>query len=70
MGTGTIQSGSPSLLLGEKLVSLAGSTGQEAPRQQQGQGAALTQEVFGLDKDAGPRQSQFSASHRAAPWCF
>ena len=29
MGTGTIVSGSPSLLLGEKLVSLAGSIGQE-----------------------------------------
>ena len=50
----------------EELVRLAGSVGQEAPWQQQGQGAALTWEVLGLDRDA----SQFSAHPRAAPQCF
>ena len=59
-----------SLLLSEELVNLVGSVGQEAPWQQQGQGAALTREALGLDRDAGPRQSQFSANPRAAPQCF
>ena len=40
----------------EELVSLAGSAGQEAPWQQQGQGSALTREALGLDRDAGPRR--------------
>lgn len=70
MGTGTIQSGFPSLLLSDELVSLAGSVGQEAPWQQQGQGTTLRLEALGLDKDAGPEQSQFSAKHRAAPQGF
>ena len=42
MDTGAIQTGPPSLLLREELVSLAGSVRQESPWQQQGQGAALT----------------------------
>ena len=54
----------------EELVRLAGSVGQEAPWQQQGQGAVLTREALGLDRDASPRQSQFSANPRAAPQCF
>ena len=70
VGTGPIQSNTPSLLLREELVSLAGSVGQEAPWQQQGQGSALTREALGLDRDASPRQSQFPANPRAAPQCF
>ena len=70
MGTGTIQSGFPSLLLSDELVSLAGSVGQEAPWQQQGQGATLRLEVLGLDRDTDPEHSQFSAKHRAASQGF
>lgn len=70
LDTGAIRSDPPSLLLGEKLVSLAGSVGQQAPWQQQGQGDALRWEALGLDRDASPWQSQFSANHRAAPQCF
>ena len=70
LGTGAIRSDPPSLLLGEELVSLAGSVGQQAPWQQQEQGDALRWEALGLDRDASPQQSQFSAKHRAAPQCF
>ena len=66
MGTGAIQSGPPSFLLNEELVNLAGSIGQEAPWQQQGQGATLRLEALGLDRDTSPWQSQFSAKHREA----
>ena len=66
VGTGAIQSGPPSFLLNEELVNLAGSIGQEAPWQQQGQGATLRLEALGLDRDTSPRQSQFSAKHREA----
>ena len=54
----------------EELVSLAGSIGQEAPWQQQGQGTTLRLEALAWDRYAGPQQSQFSAKHRAAPQCF
>ena len=66
LGTGAIQSGPPSFLLNEELVNLAGSIGQEAPWQQQGQGATLRLEALGLDRDTSPWQSQFSAKHREA----
>ena len=70
MGTGAIESGPPSLPLSEELVSLAGSVGQEAPWQQQGQSTTLMQEALGLNRDPGSQKSQFSANHRAAPQCF
>ena len=57
VGTGTIESDLPFLLLSEELASLAGSVGQEAPWQQQGQGTALTCEVLGLDRRRPPAQS-------------
>lgn len=70
MGTGTIQSGFPSLLLSDELVSLAGSVGQEAPWQQQGQGTTLRLEALGLDKMPAPNrvssQQSTEQPHRAS----
>lgn len=67
MGTGAIQSNTPSLLLSEELVSLAGSVGQEAPWQQQGQGTTLRQGALGLDRDASPQQKSVPSKPQSSP---
>ena len=44
----------------EELVSLAGAVGQEAPWQQQGQGAAITWEALGWTETPAPAESVLS----------